>query len=189
MELETTHSSGVAKAGLTTGIIGTALSVLGAVGNGVLGASAVNAAQSSCSEDHLINRYELGYEQKVAQLETQLALKDAEINSSNKTQQLYNYVDQRFNAIETQLSNQAVQNQANADSFSMVTERMNNLNNSLVSQIAAEAHERRCCDNTLVSYMNATFYPKMVADVTTGTSTTAQVVYNPLPSEVFNSAR
>lgn len=29
---------------------------------------------------------------------------------------------------------------------------------------------------------NATFYPKMVADVTTGTTTTAQMLYNPLPS-------
>jgi hypothetical protein len=42
--------------------------------------------------------------------------------------------------------------------------------------------ERRCCgDNSIVSYANATFYPKMVADVTVGTTTTAQTLYNPLP--------
>ena len=42
--------------------------------------------------------------------------------------------------------------------------------------------ERRCCaDNSIVTYANATFYPKMVADVTTGTTTTAQTLYNPLP--------
>lgn len=34
---------------------------------------------------------------------------------------------------------------------------------------------------TSVNYMNATFYPKQVADVTTGTTTTAQTLYNPLP--------
>ena len=42
--------------------------------------------------------------------------------------------------------------------------------------------ERRCCgDNSIVTYANATFYPKQVADVTTGTGTTAQTLYNPLP--------
>ena len=40
----------------------------------------------------------------------------------------------------------------------------------------------RCCaDNSIVNYANTTFYPKMVADVTTGTGTTAQTLYNPLP--------
>ena len=42
--------------------------------------------------------------------------------------------------------------------------------------------ERRCCgDNSIVTYVNATFYPKQVADVTTGTATTAQSLYNPIP--------
>ena len=52
---------------------------------------------------------------------------------------------------------------------------------SLTEKIKLEA-ERRCCgDNSIVNYANATFYPKMVADVTTGTATTAQTLYNPLP--------
>lgn len=29
----------------------------------------------------------------------------------------------------------------------------------------------------------ATFYPKMIADVTTGSTTTAQTLFNPLPAE------
>ena len=42
--------------------------------------------------------------------------------------------------------------------------------------------ERRCCgDNSIVTYVNAIFYPKQVADVTTGTATTAQSLYNPIP--------
>ena len=50
-----------------------------------------------------------------------------------------------------------------------------------MSAVAQEA-ERRCCgDNSIVTYANATFYPKMVADITTGTGTTAQTLYNPLP--------
>lgn len=45
----------------------------------------------------------------------------------------------------------------------------------------AERRARCCADNSIVNYANATFYPKMVADVTTGTGTTAQTLYNPLP--------
>ena len=42
--------------------------------------------------------------------------------------------------------------------------------------------ERRCCgDNALKTYVNATFYPKQVADVTTGTATSPQTLYDPLP--------
>lgn len=55
------------------------------------------------------------------------------------------------------------------------------MRDSLTEKINLEA-ERRCCgDNSIVTYANATFYPKMVADVTTGTGTTAQTLYNPLP--------
>ena len=42
--------------------------------------------------------------------------------------------------------------------------------------------ERRCCaDNSIVTYANATFYPKQIADVTVGTTTVAQTLYNPIP--------
>lgn len=97
-------SRGVANAGLTTGIIGTALGALNSVGG--LGAMALNGGRvAECSENQTINRYELDLVQKNAKLESDIALRDA----------------------------------------------------------------------------NATFYPKMVADVTTGTGTTAQTLYNPLP--------
>ena len=65
----------------------------------------------------------------------------------------------------------------------MVSERMGYLNNELKCDIAMERKERKCVDNAIVNYVNATFYPKMVADVTTGTATTAQKLYNPLPAE------
>jgi hypothetical protein len=41
--------------------------------------------------------------------------------------------------------------------------------------------ERRCCaDNKIVNYVNSTFYPINVADVTVGTTSTAKTVSNPL---------
>jgi multidrug resistance efflux pump len=74
--------------------------------------------------------------------------------------------------INAQLGAQAVQNQATKDSFQLLQERL-----------CAETKERRCSDNAIVNYANATFYPKLVADITTGTTTTAHTLYNPLPAE------
>lgn len=53
----------------------------------------------------------------------------------------------------------------------------------LMNAICAEREKRECADNSIVTYLNATFYPKQVADVTVGTTTTAQSVYNPLPCQ------
>ena len=47
--------------------------------------------------------------------------------------------------------------------------------------LCREIGDRKCADNTIVNYLNNNFYAKMVADVTTGTTTTAQATYNPLP--------
>ena len=41
--------------------------------------------------------------------------------------------------------------------------------------------ERRCCaDNKIVNYVNSTFYPIEVADLTVAATSTAKSVYNPL---------
>ena len=49
------------------------------------------------------------------------------------------------------------------------------------AKIKLEAERRCCADNAIVNYVNATFYPKQVADVTVGTTSTAQTLYNPIP--------
>lgn len=136
-----------------------------------------------CSDDRFINRYELTQESKIAELQTQIALRDANIYNDQKSIEMYKYVDGQFSAIQQQLANQAVQNQKTADSFQMVSERLACLRNDMFSKIDAERHERKCADNTIVNYVNATFYPKLVADVTAGSTTTPQTVYNPLPAE------
>lgn len=52
--------------------------------------------------------------------------------------------------------------------------------NAANSAIAMEAERRACADCTIVNYVNSTFYPKQVADVTTGSTTQHANVYNPL---------
>lgn len=186
-------ASGTAKAGLTTGIIGTSLGALNLMGSGanllggVLGSRNACAASVGCgygcSEDHLVDRYTLAQEAKIAELETQVALRDANTFTDQKFIELYKYFDGELRGIRDTLAGQAVQNQKTADSFQMVTERMQCCCDKLSEQIKAEASARKCADNSIVNYVNATFYPKMVADVTTGSTTTAQTLFNPLPAE------
>lgn len=179
MELER-KSSGVAKAGLTTGIIGTSLGALGALGNG-LGGLFGGSQGPVCSEDHLVSRFELSQESKIAELQSQIALRDANTFTDQKLAGISERNEKRFREIEEQICRQAINNQKTVDSFQMMSERMQCCCDSLESKIKAECKERKCADNTIVTYANATFYPKQVADVKTGNEVTPQVLYNPLP--------
>lgn len=51
---------------------------------------------------------------------------------------------------------------------------------NVTDQIALEAERRSCADNKIVNYVNTTFVPKYIADMTVGTGTTQQAIFNPL---------
>lgn len=51
---------------------------------------------------------------------------------------------------------------------------------SIMDAIALEAERRMCGDNKIVTYVNSTFVPRYLADLTPATGTTQAVVYNPL---------
>ena len=176
-------SKGVAGAGLGTGIAGLALGVLnGGLGNLMnTGCRTAVCGSGICSEDHFINRYEMGLVQENSTLKSDIALRDANVYQDQKMLEMYKYIDGRLSEVHSVLSSQAVMNQSTKDSFQLLQERMDCCKNELCGAISRERDERRCADNTIVTYTNATFYPKMVADVTVGTTTTAQTVYNPLP--------
>lgn len=118
---------------------------------------------------------------KIAEQETEKKLLEANTYSDQKLLELYKYIDGKFIDFEKQFGEQAVKNQATKDSFQLLQERMECIHKQMEAAIKAEAKERRCNDNTIVNYVNATFYPKMVANVATGDTTTAQSTYNPLP--------
>ena len=68
-------SKGVGAAGLTTGIIGSAL---GALNSGVLGGGGILGSGWNngmvCSESQLVNRYEAGQAARIAELETEVKI-------------------------------------------------------------------------------------------------------------------
>ena len=176
---------GVANAGLTTGIIGTslgALSLLGGAGN-ILGGLLGGNGNHCCGGDGTpVNRYELGLEQANAAKDAEISLLKANIYGDQKLLEVYKYFDGELRAANAKIAEQAVINQANKDSFQIIQERMDCCKHELEGMICRERDDRKCADNTIVTYVNATFYPKQVADVTVGTTSTPQTVYNPLPA-------
>ena len=167
-------SNAKGNAGVTLGTIGTALGGLNALsGNGGLGNlfGGWGGGNCNCHENMPVNRYEAAQSARIAELETEVKLRDSNIYTDGKMLELYKYFDGELKGVRAALCDQAVHNQRTEDAFLLVRQ-----------DIARERDERCCGDNAIVNYANATFYPKMVADVTTGTTTTAQALYNPLPN-------
>ena len=199
-------SKGLAGTALGFGIGGTALSLAnGALGNLLGGVGANNRKdaaaeavvpamtamvgllagrqqeQPACSENMPVSRYELDREQKLAAKDAEIALLKANTYNDQKMLEVYAYIDGQLKDVRKTLCDQAVHNQRTEDSFVLARQDIASVKSELHREIEMEA-ERRCCgDNAIVTYANATFYPKQVADVTTGTATTAQTLYNPLP--------
>lgn len=197
MELER-RSSGVAKGGLATGITGTALGGLNTLTLLGMGANALGGlgrgnqpvvvmdnggypAGGCCSEDHYVNRYELELQQKIAEKDSQIALRDANTYNDQKSLEIYKYVDGRFREFEQAFAAQAVNNQKTADDVMRVQANLDCCCKELRDKICDERRERKCNDNLIVTYANATFYSKLIADITAGTTTTPQPTFNPIP--------
>jgi hypothetical protein len=63
-----------------------------------------------CHEDHHVNRYEASQSARISELETEVKLRDANVYTLGEMGKLRDYVDKRFDAVNTQLCQQAVIN-------------------------------------------------------------------------------
>ena len=103
----------VAGSGLGLGIAGTALGVLNG-NNGLLGGILGNNAYG-CSENHVVNRYELAQESKIAELQSQIALRDANTYNDQKLLEVYKYFDGELKDVRaTMCANEKMQAVINA---------------------------------------------------------------------------
>jgi hypothetical protein len=85
-------TNGKANAALATGIIGTSgfgLSLL----NGLGGLGGLFGPKATCSEDHTVNRYEAAQAARIAELETEVKLRDANTYTDAKILEVYKYFD------------------------------------------------------------------------------------------------
>lgn len=154
MEVERDYASkGVAGTGLGLGIAGTALGLLnGGLGNVIGGGWGMNnpyaartaavdaaipsmvgiaaglASRGTCNEDHTVNRYEASQAARIAELETEVKLRDANTYTDSKMLEMYQYVDGRLRGVESQLCQQAVVNAQVTANISCIQQNLNVLN-------------------------------------------------------------
>jgi hypothetical protein len=129
MEYENKYASkGVAGTGLGLGIAGTALSLLNGNGNGIGGLFGMNN-NCGCSENNMVNRYELSQTARIAELETEIKLRDSNIYTDGKILDLYKYVDGKFGAVEAQIAQQGIYNATNTATINCISGQVAQLMN------------------------------------------------------------
>jgi hypothetical protein len=118
-------SKGVAGAALGTGIGGLAL---GALNSGLLNFGGWGMrGGGACPEDRLVNRYEADQAARIAELETEVKLRDANTYTLGELNKFRNYVDAKFDAVNGQLCQQAVVNAQITANLSCLQNTVNTL--------------------------------------------------------------
>jgi hypothetical protein len=117
-------SKGATGAALGTGIAGLSLGVLnsGLLGNLGFGGKA------SCPDQVYVNRYEAEQNAKIAALESDIKLRDANTYALGELNKMRNYVDSKFDGINAQLCAQAVVNAQVTANISCMQNAINVLN-------------------------------------------------------------
>ena len=124
MEYENKHE--FAKRGVGNTALGLAIGSLGwQFLNGGFGGLVGGGAAAGC--DHLVNRYEASQAARIAELETEVKLRDANTYTDGKLLDLYKYVDGKFACIEGQIGQQAVYNATNTAVINCLQNQVNTL--------------------------------------------------------------
>ena len=117
MEMENNYAS--------KGVGGTALGLsIGALGAELLGGTFGNILGGGnrvvCSEDHFVNRYEATQSARIAELETEVKLRDANTYTDQKLLEVYSFVNRKFDCIEHELADQRVYNAVNTTTIGCI---------------------------------------------------------------------
>ena len=116
MEYENEHNNtrGIAIGGLTTGVIGTALSALnGGLGN-VLGGCGCNGNAGYYS------RYDAEKDAEIASLRNEVKLRDANTYTDQKLLEVYSFVNRKFDCVEHEIAEQHTYNAVNTSMLNCV---------------------------------------------------------------------
>ena len=125
VEVERNYASrGVAGTalGLGAGALGVEL-LRGGLG-GILGGW--NNCNSGCG-NQMVNRYEANQSARIAELETEVKLRDANVYTLGEMGKLRDYVDRRFDGVNAQLCQQAVINAQTTANISCMQNTINTL--------------------------------------------------------------
>lgn len=198
-----------ANAGLITGIIGDVLGLLavgdrgGAIQRIISGGCASNAAEAEAILAQIKAQSEIA--QLKGQQYTDKTVQELFNKQYAENKELSNFLCAERNRItalegrietdkaqgEVAMLKQQIDNMKAFHEYEMrIEKRLDHLEASVplvqercMGAICAEREKRECADNAIVGYVNTTFYPIQVADVTVGTTNTARTLYNPLPCQ------
>lgn len=128
MEVERNYaygSRGVSNSALGLGIAGTALGVLnGGLGN-ILGGWGGNCnGYAMCSDNMPINRYEASQSARIAELETEVKLRDANTYTDSKLGDLRDYMERKFDRVEHELCEQKVFNATTISNVGCISQQV-----------------------------------------------------------------
>lgn len=166
----------------TTGLAATGTALGGAALAGVLsGGNGLLGGLLGGREGYVTQR-ELEQQNKITEKDMEIAFLRGRDAAKTDTLETYGYINGELTKIREELADQRVKNAQIEGTFAVLGEQIKAQKNEFLCALNRERDERCCGDNGIVNYVNATFYPRMVADVTTGSTTTAQTVYNPLPN-------
>ena len=84
-------------------------------GNGLFG-----FGNGCCGDNAYVNRYEATQSARIAELETEVKLRDANTYTDSKILDFYKYVDGRFNNVEAQICQQNVYNATNTATINCI---------------------------------------------------------------------
>jgi len=114
-------SKGIAGSGLGLGIAGTALGLLNNSGGlgGLLGWNNGNPAY--------VNHFEMAQSSKIAELETEVKLRDANVYTLGEMGKLRDYVERRFDRVEHELCDQRVYNATNTATMACIKGQVDEL--------------------------------------------------------------
>lgn len=97
-------------------------------GGGLLSAFSGGAYNNNhCSENTPVNRYELTQEQRIAELQSQVALRDANTYNDQKLLELYKYFDGKIEGINASIATQAVYNATQNATIGCLQNQVNEL--------------------------------------------------------------
>ena len=161
-------SKGVAGSGLGLGIAGTALGLLN--GNGMLGNLFGNG--HGCSENTIINRYELGQANEIAALKSGIALRDANTYNDQKLLEVYKYFDGKLEKVNERIcaseKEQAIFNAKVESGLDVIATQVRSINNTIANITKTVIPNSSVCPG----WGEICIQTKACPTTTTGTGTT-----------------
>lgn len=160
VEVERDNTKAIAGTALGFGIGSAALNVLGNGGlNGLFGGWGCNG-NGGCG-NQMVNRYEAGQAARIAELETEVKLRDANVYTMTEMGKLRDYVDRRLEGVNATISQQAVINAQVAANLSCLQGTVNTLSGLTKTVIPITS----ICPEPMARYNSWT---APTADTTTG---------------------